>query len=393
MEQHPIPQNVSSYQFKLVGDMTLKQFFQVAGGVLIALIFYSTPLLKIIKIPLTVLSVLLGVGLAFLPFEERPLERWIFAFFRAIYSPTVFSWKKGSVSTKLFQDEVLETPNNQQDVALKDYLNKTNHTNTSASGNLDKTEGNFFKNLASIFEPSIKTAAPAVSTVPSNTPDIPVVPTTPVQPAQPLIQQIQTNISVPVEKIPAREILPEPESTPNTQQTPVQNDLKVPENTPISMPKSTQPINAQPYYPQNTAPITSNVVAPVMSGTNIIPASQAMFSPDAAPPNPPTYPNVVVGQIIDQDRRVVEGAIMEVRDSAGRPIRALRSNKVGHFLTVTQLDNGHYEIVIEKDGYEFAPISFEATGAIISPILIKGKRLSPLIEMPEVPVKPTYSIN
>lgn len=394
MEQHPIPQNVSSYQFKLVGDMTLKQFFQVAGGVLIALIFYSTPLLKIIKIPLTVLSVLLGVGLAFLPFEERPLERWIVAFFRAIYSPTVFSWKKGSVSTKLFQDELPETPNNQQDIALKDYLTKTNHTNTSASGNLDKTEGNFFKNLASIFEPSVKPVAQAVSTTPTiNTPITPVAPTISIQPTQPPIQQTQTNTVTPVEKIPAREILPEPEPAPVAQQTPLKNELKVPENTPISMPKPTQPINAQPYYPQNTTPITPNVVTPVMSGTNIIPASQAMFSPDAAPPNPPTYPNVVVGQIIDQDRRVIEGAIMEVRDSVGRPIRALRSNKVGHFLTVTQLDNGHYEIVIEKDGYEFTPISFEATGAIISPILIKGKRLSPLIEMPAVPVKPVYSIN
>ncbi|KKR52786.1 MAG: hypothetical protein UT88_C0021G0001, partial [Candidatus Woesebacteria bacterium GW2011_GWD2_40_19] len=38
MEQHPIPQNISSYQFRLVGDMTLKQFFQLAGGFLVGLI-------------------------------------------------------------------------------------------------------------------------------------------------------------------------------------------------------------------------------------------------------------------------------------------------------------------------------------------------------------------
>ena len=111
------------------------------------------------------------------------------------------------------------------------------------------------------------------------------------------------------------------------------------------------------------------------------------------PLSPPTNPNVVVGQIVDQDRRIVEGAIMEIRDSAGRPIRALRSNKAGHFVTVTQLDNGHYEIITEKDGYEFSPVSFDATGILIPPILVQGKRLSPLIAMPEVPVKPAYSIN
>jgi len=36
MEQHPIPQQISSYQFKLVGDMTLAQFGKAAGGIVIA---------------------------------------------------------------------------------------------------------------------------------------------------------------------------------------------------------------------------------------------------------------------------------------------------------------------------------------------------------------------
>ena len=94
MEQHPIPQQISSYQFKLVGDMTLKQFFQVAGGIIVSLIFYSTPLHPLIKWPFILFSAGMGAALAFLPFQERPLERWIFAFFRSIYSPTLYYWKK-----------------------------------------------------------------------------------------------------------------------------------------------------------------------------------------------------------------------------------------------------------------------------------------------------------
>ena len=69
MEQHPIPQQVSSYQFKLVGDMTLKQFFQLAGGFLVGLIFYSLPIIGIVKWPFAILSVILGAGLAFVPLE------------------------------------------------------------------------------------------------------------------------------------------------------------------------------------------------------------------------------------------------------------------------------------------------------------------------------------
>ena len=32
IEQHPIPQDVAGYKFRLIGDMTLKQFIWLAGG-------------------------------------------------------------------------------------------------------------------------------------------------------------------------------------------------------------------------------------------------------------------------------------------------------------------------------------------------------------------------
>jgi hypothetical protein len=48
-EQHPIPQQISAYHFRLVGDMTLKQFFEVAGGAIIALIIYSTNLHRLLS--------------------------------------------------------------------------------------------------------------------------------------------------------------------------------------------------------------------------------------------------------------------------------------------------------------------------------------------------------
>lgn len=63
---------------------------------------------------------------------------------------------------------------------------------------------------------------------------------------------------------------------------------------------------------------------------------------------------------------------MEIRDEYGRPIRALRSNKLGHFMAITPLDNGKYSIVSEKDGYQFVSVNFEAEGKIIPPILVEG---------------------
>lgn len=344
MEQHAIPQNVSSYQFKLVGDMTLKQFFQVAGGILVAIIIYSLPLLGIIKWPLCIVAVLLGVGLAFLPIEERPLERWIFAFFRAIYAPTIFAWQKTDIPPKFFQDEPATGTSTEQDVALKNYLSTANQV-PGASGNLEKAERGFLSKLAGLFSGPV-----AVS---SQTP-----PPAPIPPKPPQIQY--------------------------------------PENNPvkINMSPTHLVVEEKPVFAVTQNQMTAAPVTPIIAGNEMISTKQAMFSVDAAPPNPPTQPNVVVGQIVDQDRKIVEGAIMEIRDSMGRPIRALRSNRVGHFITVTQLDNGHYEIVTEKDGYEFVPVSFDAIGALIPPILVQGKRLGPIVEiMPAIPVKPAYTIN
>ena len=76
---------------------------------------------------------------------------------------------------------------------------------------------------------------------------------------------------------------------------------------------------------------------------------------------------------MDKDGKIIEGAILEIKDEAQRPVRALKSNKAGHFMIVTPLLNGRYEIEIDKEGYEFSPLSFEAKGEIIPAIAIQAK--------------------
>jgi len=97
VEQHPIPQDVTGYRFRLVGDMTLKQFAELAGGLVLALVFWSSPLPFFFKYPLAALAAVLGAGMAFVPINGRPFEQWIIAFIRSIYSPTVFIWNKSTI--------------------------------------------------------------------------------------------------------------------------------------------------------------------------------------------------------------------------------------------------------------------------------------------------------
>ncbi len=347
MEQHPIPQNISSYQFRLVGDMTLKQFFELAGGILVALIFYSAPLPGIIKWPFIIVSALLGAAMAFVPVEERPLEQWILAFFRTIYSPTIFNWKKTTTPIKYFADEVATptTTPTQQDMALNSYMNSAKNT----GGLFSKFEGaeqGFLASLSGMFSGLRSTVIQKPVSQPIVRAQTPVAPTT----TTPIVQQ------------------------PKKIEIPVSNPIKV---TPAPVqPQTPHLVVEERTIPQSQSiQIQTQQVNPTIVGEEIISTKEAIFSVDAAPPSPPTNPNVVVGQVVDDARKIIEGAIIEIRDEYGRPIRALRSNKLGHFIAVTSLDNGHYSIISEKDGYEFMPVNFEARGQVIPPILVVGKNI------------------
>lgn len=325
MEQHPIPQQISSYQFKLVGDMTLKQFFQVAGGVVISLIFYSLPLHPLIKWPFILFSAGLGAAMAFLPFEERPLERWIIAFFRSIYSPTLYSWKKLD-KPPVFYTESAAAP------AVASVEN-TSPVMPAGTAKLEAMEKSFLQKIGSLWSVAGSIAQPSTNTSPA-----PVA----VQqsPSQPLVSHdIPTVFPVVVPKSTPKFVVEEAVSTTSPQQV-VVGQIATPQIT--------------------NAPITSNEVE---------------FSVDAAPPSPPIAPNTIVGQVMDQDRKIIEGAILEIKNSEGRPVRALKSNKAGHFIIVTPLANGKYEVTIEKDGFKFEPVSFDAKGEMIPAIAIRGIKI------------------
>lgn len=94
MEQHSVPRNITGFQFRLVGDMTLKQFGYLATGAILAYLFFRAPLPGILTFPLAAFIGFLGVAFAFLPIQERPLDQWLAAFLKSVYSPTQFIWRK-----------------------------------------------------------------------------------------------------------------------------------------------------------------------------------------------------------------------------------------------------------------------------------------------------------
>ncbi len=94
MENHPIPQNVTGFEFKLIGNMTIKQFAYLATGVVLAWIFSVSPLPGFIKFPMAFLLGGIGFALAFIPIDGRPLDAMVLYFIRALFTPNQFVYQK-----------------------------------------------------------------------------------------------------------------------------------------------------------------------------------------------------------------------------------------------------------------------------------------------------------
>ncbi len=260
-----MPQPITSYEFRLFGDMTLKQFGKLAAGIVLALIVYGINPPAFIKWPLVILFAGLGAAMAFVPFEGRPIDVWIIAFFKRIYSPTQFIWK-------------------QKEKAV-------------SSG-------------AKLPQPAPQPSMPVVSPpIPAPQPPAPVVST-----AQPTVVQ-----------------------------------------SPVPRPKVTLP-NIPPPFPT----YRSKKV-------------EATFSPNVVVPATPLMPNLIVGYVRDRQGKIIGGAILEIREASGNPVRAFKTNKLGQFLSATPLHPGEYEIETEKEGYSFDIIKVILDGKIMPPIEIVSK--------------------
>jgi len=331
MDQHPVPQHIASYEFRLIGDMTLRQFAQLAAGTILGLIIYAIPLPGFFKWPLIVIFGFLGFAFAFLPINERPLSNWVVSFFKAIFLPTEFVWQKKLRRPEIFEPLAYKTiPVTQAKFAadksaLNQYLATLPYAETKNP--LDQQEESFLKEVTNLFQ----LAHPVFSPTPTPQP----MPTSPPISPKPTYQ-------------PFRPVTPPP----------------IQPTRPIFRPslEPTQP--TQPYRP---------VVLPQRPGRPRKPLVEAKINQQLPIPTTPTRPNLIVGMVLDNEGKLVEGAILEIRNTQGIPVRALRTSRLGQFMIATPLPNGAYEIETEKEGYQFDIIKIEAKGEIIQPIEIRAK--------------------
>jgi hypothetical protein len=312
IQQHPVPQHIASYEFRLIGEMTLKQFGWLASGTIIALVIYGLPIPGFLKWPLVTLIAFAGFAFAFLPMGERPLSTWVLAFFKAIFSPTLFVWEKKVQRPEIFAVTPKAPSSTKMPIPPADKAKLAEYLQTLPSGKtpsqIEKKEEKFLQQVNKLFQ----------------TAPIPITSRPTFQTPTPLVSRPPRKPTEPVKK----PVLPKPKK-----------------------------VMAVPFKPVKPRP----AAVPAKSG------------PQLPIPEPPTRPNILAGMVLDKKGEMVEGAILEIRNSQGMPVRALRTNKLGQFTIATPLPDDIYEIETEKEGFKFDIIKLETKDEIIKPIEIRAK--------------------
>lgn len=341
MEPHPIPQNVTSFEFHLVGDMTLRQFIYLAtgAGIAYAIFIFLSPIYPILAWPLILLSASIGAAFAFMPIASRPLDYWLGAFLKAVYSPTKRVWRKNK---KTFKDEPLF---NSRLVAylsslepVPEQLRKTQNVSISENqilrpaplptiAELGKTVD--LARQAQNLQLKILQNERALNQIRSQSQKETIIPVDYSNHVNKIIADLQTLVS---------------------QASQIRTQLDQ-----VSKPPSVT-VKAVPVAELKE---TVKVVTPAK-----IKQAQVALT---------TFPNVINGIVKDKDGNYLESCIAVIYDKEGLPVRALKTNKLGQFTGSTPLPNGTYRLTLEKDNFTFDVLQIELSGGTLPPLLIISK--------------------
>ncbi len=340
MENHPIPQDVTGFKFRLIGSVTVKQFLYILAAGALCGVFFIMPISFLLKWPAIILIGSIGAGLAFLPIEGRPMDVMLMNFLKALPAENRFMFHKKGAEALLFdyftpQTIHKATPINQ--VAQKDnrrelLLNQLVRKNVPYK--VDENEREQLKGINGLFSES---NIPVTGMVAIDTPQTPQG------------TYVRLPVDLPQEPI---QVTPPPEPV---EQTP----LPIPQSTP-ALTQSTVPVLAPAPKPQ--------IQEPSMPGVSVAPENQLA----SGFPQIPDTPNVVLGIVKDARGKVLPNIIVEVIDSGGNPVRAFKTNALGQFSSATTLSAGNYQILLEdtRHIHEFSPIDIEMNNEIFQPLEI-----------------------
>lgn len=390
MQEHPIPQDITGYRFHIIGSMTLKQFGEVLLGVIIAVILFNTNLITIIKWPLIILSVGIGAAAAFVPIEERPLDHWIVTFFKVLYKPTKFYWKRIPKVPDLFKYENLnknEEEENTLDLTPAKKERIKEYVSSIPEIKLDNTgyTADEISRMQGILSSFTSVQVTHTDVVPTNVKKLkPRVDVRVRKMRMPAVQETVVFEDNSIAELPTAviyedvrsELKPLREQTDKTILTSdqVAQDIQIPKEDiikTITEKDHEEKVNGN-FSPANDESQKSYLEPAVQNKTQTMASTEASYNTDLPFPIKPTEPNKVVGMILSQNNELLTNAIVEIQTLEGSIARAVKTNALGQFFVTTPLKSGDYNIVVEKSGYQFQPQHIKVENKIIQPMEIRS---------------------
>lgn len=367
MEQHPIPQNVTTFQFRLIGDMTLKQFGYLVGGGIVGYIIYKLPLPLIFTLPMAVTSAVTGFGFAFVPIEERPMDVWVLSFIKSIYNPTQYVWKKQAITEPPraavplpTQPKASAAPSDRRGDILQNIFVPAPPAGapppvTPGVITVAAPKRGLFDQMSDLWAPKPKKAPPVAmqATIPAKQMDFSPPPI--VKPAPSVSRKLadtqykETVLEEKLKKLTAElEQKTAAESRVLELQTQLTELLAEQEKL---MAEVTRLRSQDSTAPAEPAPATTTTTQ--MPKTPTIQVIQPGRAAKVGLPRLTTFPNVVTGIVKDKDKNLLPGVIVTVKDKEGVPLRALKTNRLGQFAASTPLPNGTYLVEVEDPRLRF----------------------------------------
>lgn len=379
MEQHPIPQDVTGFQFKLIGDMTVKQFAYLAGGVVLAWIIFSLPLFWLIKYPLVFLFGMLGVALAFIPVEGRPFDIMLTNFLKALITPNQYIFQK--MGHPLFptvvvpkktvvQSKEKQEAHHQSEQKLQKYLSGIH---TDSKNALDEKEMRFLGTLP------LQTGTPRAQPIQQTPYIVPQMPSPPPpQPDDVPNEALEKEAAVLQQELAVAKV-----EEAQAVQKAAPNSMAAHEKV-VQLEKELSDILGQKeklqsqivtlkkeLAAQKQQVFTPGAATPKQVSQNVRVIAQGQGKA-AGLPIAPEAPNLLTGIIKDPRGNTIPNILIEVKDKDGNPVRAFKTNGLGQFAAATQLSDGVYTITFEDPSgkNKFDAVEISVTGVIISPLEI-----------------------
>ena len=358
MDNHPIPQDVTGFQFRLVGDMTIKQFAYLAAGVILAWISFSLPIFVLLKLPLVAFFAGGGVVFAFIPLGGRPADAMVLYFFKAVFSPTQYTYSS--------QDQQITQETAKMDNSLPQQKKEGKKEETV---HLASSVGVVFP------QPADKAEEPHPALSPMPEPEkIQLQTPNTLPPSEETAQELTketTELAKALQEAKKEEVAAQKGSEEAQEAHQKATDLEAELQTIQEQKRQLEEklIELQKQLATKSEPVFSPSTAKQTVTENVRKVPPSMQK-TVGTPFVTDVPNLICGIVKDPRGNVLPNMLIEVKDKDGNPVRAFKTNPLGQFASATPVINGTYTITFEDPNgkQRFDSVELSATGDILAPL-------------------------